>query len=212
MRLCILVRRRSSTHQAQIACLGAAGFSLGGYLAGRACAGLSDRLAACFINPANIELPYAFNVTAEYELPIYGGLAVCSSAEPQPAACRICNSFCKLIEHCGSTVCLSAVLSLVLLRPLLTHLRPKVSGGKNHYIRGVCWPGSAMLLHCVLDACCTLSSGLLSSCWIAKAAGMLMMDQMLFPCVCLHDGNAGAASLWSLLMQDVLAQRSLTQI
>lgn len=50
------------------------GLSLGGYLGGRACAGLSDRLAACYISPARTDLTSAYNVTAQYGTPIYGGV------------------------------------------------------------------------------------------------------------------------------------------
>ncbi|KAK9812128.1 hypothetical protein WJX73_009536 [Symbiochloris irregularis] len=48
------------------------GSSLGGYLSGRACAGLSDRLAACYPNPARTDLTAAFNVTAKYAVPVWG--------------------------------------------------------------------------------------------------------------------------------------------
>ena len=59
-----------------------AGNSLGGYLGGRACAGLSDRLAACVIYPARTELFGAYNVTAQYGIPVYGGIQYAAQQDP----------------------------------------------------------------------------------------------------------------------------------
>ena len=69
-------------HHAVLNIAACAGNSLGGYLGGRACAELSDRVAACVIYPARTDLFAAFNVTAQYGTQIYGGVGYVAQQKP----------------------------------------------------------------------------------------------------------------------------------